>query len=142
MAGTASRCRQDTGTASGCWGKLGFGLGGTRARPDPGDSCGFWHGVNVGDLGAVSVARVRFECAGFGVRIGLGAESETRVVLVNESSTRVRFVVTGSGTRLKFVGIGTEAWVRFEGTGSGARVRLVSTGTEAWVRFDGTGTGA
>lgn len=131
MAGTAARCRQDTrtATASGCWGKPGLGLGGTRARPDPGDSSGFWRGANVGELAAVSVAGVRFECAGFGVRIGLDAESANRVVLGNGSGTRVRFEGTGSG-----------AWVRFVGTGSVASVRFVGIGSEAWVKSVSSGT--
>lgn len=71
MACTAAGSRRDkiTATAPGCRGKNDLGLVGPRAGPDPGDSSETWQLATVGETGAASVARVRFECAGLGVRI-------------------------------------------------------------------------
>lgn len=101
---------------------------GPRPRPDPGDSSGIWKWANVDEVGAASVARVKVVCVDFGVRMGLGAQSGTMVVLGCGLGSRVRFEDTGSG-----------AWVRFVSTGSGKGVWFVGTGIEAWVRFVGTG---
>ncbi len=99
------------------------------------------------------MARVKFVCVGFGVRIGLGAQSGTVVVLGcgfgsrirfedTGSSAWVRFVSTGSGRGVRFVGTGSVFWVKFVVTAFGTWVRLVGTGIEAWVRFEGTVAGA
>lgn len=115
-------------------------------------------------MGAAFVARVRFDCAGFGVRMGLGAQSWTTVVLGCRFGTRLRFEGTGSGAwvgfvsagpgkRVGFVDTGSGAWVKFVGNASGdwvksegigikACVRVDGTRTEANIRFEGTGAGA
>lgn len=65
------------------------------------------------------MAGVKFECAGFGIRMGLGAESGTIVVLDSGYGTRVRFVSIGSGKGVRFVGTNTGSWVTSAGIASG-----------------------
>lgn len=67
--------RQDARTASppGCWDKPDLGLVGPRTRTEPGDSSRLWQWVNVGEVGAGFVARLRFECAGSEVTTGFCA---------------------------------------------------------------------
>lgn len=122
MTGTAAKCREDTRTVttSGCWGELKIVLGEATATSDPGDNSGFWHGVNATRARCDSVADS-------GIMVGLGGGS----------GTRVRFEGTVSGAWVQSIGTGIEDWATFEGAGLGTRLGVQSL---VWMPTSGIRT--
>lgn len=107
---------ESTAAPPGCWSKPDIGLAGSRTGSDPG---GAWRWADVGEAGAASLAAMCPGGSGCAERGGLSA-----------GSGPVGGLDCGFGTRITFVGAGTEAWVSSEGSVVGV-----------WVGFGGTRTG-